>query len=328
MRVLITGGAGFVGRWFTSTLLAQGHEVVCIDNLIPGGGGIAPSSQWWVGDPMDYQSFSFRNMDCRDFFLTDHEEWDLVVHLAAVVGGRLTIELDPLAVAEDLAIDAAFWRWTKDRRPGHVIHFSSSAAYPIDLQRQDRHRALKERDVDFTRPIGVPDLTYGWAKLTSEFLAQLAVSTAGIKVATYRPFSGYGEDQDLSYPFPSIMKRAVEAAELESETTFVWGAGTQERDFIHIEDVVAAVLHTYPQMTDGHALNLGTGRATNFVELANLANNCLGRSVAIETMADKPTGVFSRVADIDLLSATGFELSVPLEIGVERGVTYWQKKIR
>ena len=63
--------------------------------------------------------------------------------------------------------------------------------------------------IDFDDDIGMPDMSYGWAKLTCEYLARLAYERHGLKSVSYRPFSGYGEDQDDTYPFPSICKRAI-----------------------------------------------------------------------------------------------------------------------
>jgi len=78
------------------------------------------------------------------------------------------------------------------------------------------------------------------AKLSGEYLAGFAAKEYGLDVIVYRPFSGYGEDQDLTYPFPSIVRRAV-----RRESPFVvWGSGKQLRDFIHIDDVVEAVFVT------------------------------------------------------------------------------------
>ena len=75
--------------------------------------------------------------------------------------------------------------------------------------KKNNYRLLKEQDVNFSKDISVPDLTYGWAKLTSEYLAKIAYEKHGLKSICYRPFSGYGEDQDLNYPFPSICKRIL-----------------------------------------------------------------------------------------------------------------------
>lgn len=320
MRVLVTGGAGFVGRWFTRRLLEDGYTVVCVDNLKTGGGGIRPE-EWPLFDPTAYPGFEFVDSDCRDFFRDAlHEPFDLAIHLAAVVGGRLTIERNPLAVAEDLEIDAAFWNYAVRSRPGHIVSFSSSAAYPIHLQSDEGHIVLKEMDLSFDEKLGMPDMSYGWAKLTNEYLGTLAHSNYGLSVACYRPFSGYGEDQDLSYPFPSICKRAVEHDGVED--FLVWGSGRQGRDFIHISDVVGAVMHTYPSIVDGSAVNLSTGKLTTFLELAKMFLSTLGKDVGVVGDTRMPEGVFARVGSTEMLSELGYSAKTSLQEGVQRAIDY------
>ena len=153
-------------------------------------------------------------------------------HFAAIVGGRATIDGDPMKVALDLAIDALFFRWICLHKPSRVLYPSSSAAYPVDLQTESDAIALSESDIDFKK-MGQPDMTYGWTKLTGEYLASIAASHYGVSVTCIRPFSGYGEDQDLSYPVPAIARRAA----LLENPFEVWGSGKQGRDFVHIEDV-------------------------------------------------------------------------------------------
>ncbi len=110
-------------------------------------------------------------------------------------------------------------------QPGYYIR-SSSAAYPVNLQTSQGAVALKESDIDFEKNLGTPDMTYGWSKLTGEFLARIAARHYGVKVVCIRPFSGYGEDQDLTYPVPAIAARAA-----RKEDPFeVWGTGKQGRD--------------------------------------------------------------------------------------------------
>lgn len=329
MKILITGGAGFVGRWFTGRLLEQGAEVCVVDNLIPGGGGVAPSSGWLLGNPLDYDRFAWIQQDCRAFFEEQtQDDWDVVIHLAAVVGGRLTIERNPLAVAEDLQIDSAFWRFVSRRPPVHIIHFSSSAAYPVALQTATSHRPLRESDIDFKKPLGTPDLTYGWAKLTSEFLSQVAIDKVPSQIATYRPFSGFGEDQDLSYPFPSIMKRAIEQVDAGSDVINVWGSGLQQRDFIHIDDVVSSVLATYRHLTAAEPLNLGSGVGTNFADLARRATRYAGRELEVRASADKPEGVYARVADDTQFRLRGCRLERPLDSAIRAAIDYWRSRPR
>jgi nucleoside-diphosphate-sugar epimerase len=327
MKVLITGGAGFVGRWFTIELLKNGHAVTVVDNLVEGGGGIDPyKNDWFAGDPTKFELFSWINDDCRSFFRSKDSSWDLVIHLAAVIGGRLTIELNPLAVTEDLEIDSLFWRWVARVKPGAVVHFSSSAAYPIQLQTSKTKHVLAESDLNLEDLQGIPDLTYGWAKLTSEYISRVVSSQSGVKVATYRPFSGYGEDQDLSYPFTSIAKRAVDLKSSGGTSFNIWGSGLQSRDFIHISDIVKIVFNTYHRVDSQNPLNLGTGIPTSFVSLAATALEILDLKAEIINEPNKPEGVFFRVANVSMMRKLNAEADVSVQTGMARAIKYWESK--
>ena len=106
MKILITGHMGFVGKYFMEKY--SSHDILGID--IKEGN------------------------DCRDFFKSSNEYFDLVIHLAAIVGGRATIEGSPLSVATDLSIDSELCQWAIKNKPGRIVYFSSSAAYPIEYQ--------------------------------------------------------------------------------------------------------------------------------------------------------------------------------------------------
>lgn len=319
MRALVTGGAGFVGRHLCGALLERGWEVVCVDSLTTRTGAIAPE-HWPFLKPLDYATFHFRHEDCRNYFKTASDEhFDYAFHLAAIVGGRLMIEYEPLAVADDLAIDALFWRWAERARPGKIINFSSSAAYPVALQRQEGYRLLREDDITLDGDIGMPDLTYGWSKLTAEFLGKLAFDRHGLKSVVYRPFSGYGEDQDMSYPFPSIAARVLE---LKGPQMPVWGSGRQLRDFVHIQDCVRAVLSTMDKIDDGSAMNISSGLYTSFIDLAALMLERAGKRATVAPMSDKPEGVFARGGDRTLQAALGFTPSIPLAGGIDRALEH------
>ena len=318
-RILITGGAGFVGRRFVRRCLAAGDEVVCVDPVAAGTGGIDPAAGWPLFDPRDFRTFHFFKQDCRDYF-REHpaEHFDEVYHLAAMVGGRLMIERQPLLVADDLSIDAHYWRWAEAAKPGKSIIFSSSAAYPVKYQRREGYRLLVESMIDFTDDLGMPDMTYGWAKLTVEYVSRLAYQKHGLESVCYRPFSGYGEDQDLTYPFPSICKRVLEhrgASQIQ-----VWGTGQQMRDFIHIEDCVDGVLATKDQIRDGSAINLSTGIFTSFIALATQAAKLAGYGPEIIGTSDKPEGVFARGGDTALQRRLGFSPTLALTDGIKKSL--------
>jgi nucleoside-diphosphate-sugar epimerase len=284
MKILITGSDGFVGKYFQR--LYQDHDITLID--IKSGN------------------------DCRDFFKINSQVYDLVIHLAAIVGGRKTIEGSPLSVATDLSIDSDFFQWVLRTKPKRVVYFSSSAAYPIKLQTLKNKLSLKESDIDLSN-ISNPDLTYGWAKLTGEYLAQFALAE-NIKVHIFRPFSGYGTDQDLSYPFPSYIKRAVE----RNNPFEIWGDGTQVRDFIHMIDIVKAVDAAIKQ-DYLLPLNLGSGIATSFNELATLVSKNIGYSPEFLHLENEPVGVTYRVADTTNMFEV-YKPTIELEYGVRMAI--------
>ena len=321
-KVLVTGAAGFVGRHLVKRLLDAGDEVHAVDCVAEFTGGIDPVNGWPFFDPFQYRNFHFYKEDCRQWFQHRRDgDFDYAFHLAAMVGGRLMIENNPLAVADDLAIDASYWQWAKVARPRKTACFSSSAAYPIDLQREDAYVLLKEDMISFDGDIGMPDMSYGWAKLTCEYLARLAYEKHGLASICYRPFSGYGEDQDDAYPFPSICKRAIENR--GARTLQVWGTGTQMRDFIHIEDCMDGIFTTVDKINDGGAVNLSTGVLTSFLDFARTAAEILGYHPEVKGSTDKPAGVHARGGDTTKQRQLGFVAKIAFREGIERALQHY-----
>lgn len=317
-RALVSGGCGFVGRHFVRALLDRDYAVTVVDDLSSGlAPHVWPSSQRVSDEEQRY--FTFHHADFRDYTRSTSADFDLILHLAAVVGGRLVIEGDPLSVATDLAIDATLFNWAVRAKPlpRKLVYFSSSAVYPINLQTRENHQRLPEELLSFRDSIGVPDMTYGWSKLSGEFLAHHAADTYGLNVVIYRPFSGYGEDQDLSYPFPRIVQRVVQ----KESPLVVWGSGDQVRDFLHIDDVVGAVFATCDRLQPAEALNLGSGVATSFRELATMAARIGGHSAPVINDPSKPEGVFWRVGQCDRM-LDQWQPRVSLESGIERALEF------
>ena len=320
-KILITGGAGFVGRYFTKYFLNKNYEVHIVDNLSQYTGAKDPKN-WPFFLPKDYKNFFFHNEDCRNWFVTNQkDDFDYVLHLAAMVGGRMMIEKNPIAVSDDLSIDSHFWQWAVKSKPKKILTFSSSACYPVIYQKKENYKLLSEDLVNFDQSIGVPDLTYGWAKLTSEYLGKIAYQNYGIKSVVYRPFSGYGIDQDLSYPFPSICKRILN--NLSAKTIQVWGTGDQMRDFIHIEDCVKGVITTMDKIDDGSPINLSTGKLTSFKEFVKLGCSIFGISTEVVGTSDKPEGVFARGGNTKLQNDLGFYANIDFKSGIEEALKFF-----
>jgi nucleoside-diphosphate-sugar epimerase len=274
MRALVTGSAGFIGRHMVAELRRRGYGVVASD--LKNGADV----RYRFRDPYDP----------RD------EPFDLVVHCAYHVGGRAAIDGEPRMLARNLELDAQLFDWAVRTGQGRVLYFSSSAAYPVGLQSLEDRVPLHEEYVTLGGldglGLGGPDARYGWAKLTGEHLAR-AARESGLPVTICRPFSGYGEDQDDAYPFRAI----VERARRRSDPFEIWGPGTQVRDWIHVDDVVAGALAVVESGTSS-PVNLCTGRGVSMLELARMCCAQVGYTTPeFAPQPDKPTGVAYRVGD-------------------------------
>lgn len=271
----------------------------------------------WEGD---FRNFLRKLLDTptylRQHMGLDTDRFSDVFHFAAIVGGRAKIDGDPMMVALDLSIDAEFFYWAVRHKPERVLYPSSSAAYPVNLQRVDNYVALSEEDIDFAGgKLGQPDMTYGWSKLTGEYLARIAAEHYGLSVTCVRPFSGYGEDQDLSYPIPAIAARAA-----RKEDPFeVWGTGEQGRDFVHIDDCIDCMLFAMDRIKDGRGINIGSGEITNFLQIIELFASFAGYKPEIKKLLDKPVGVHARHADMSFVfNELGWQPQINLREGMRR----------
>ena len=304
---LVTGSAGFVGRHLVDELTDAGYRVLGLD-LLP-----------WprLRRPAGYAHF---RIDALDWLRSRFPAGvDLVIHAAAVVGGRTMIDGAPAELAAvDLELDAALWRWALRARPRRIVYLSSSAAYPVSLQTVNGH-ALEEADLDPLAPAMLaPDNTYGLVKLVGERMAA-EVRAAGVAVTVVRPFSGYGHDQAADYPFPAFIARAAAGHGTPGRRPFaVWGNGAQVRDFIHIDDTVAAIVRLAELGVDG-PVNLGTGRPTSLDDLAVAICSQLGYRPQLEHDLCPPVGVAYRVAPTETPDRY-YTPQVTLEDGIARAL--------
>ena len=207
MRVLLTGSAGFIGSHVRDTAEAAGHDVTGLDTAT-----ISPADA----------------VDARDYFRADAARYDAVIHCAAVVGGRRVMDWTPVQHAANLAIDAALFEWAERTRPGRVVYFSSSCAYPVALGQHGR--LLREDDISWPPGPGMmPDKLYGWTKLTGELMAA-TVADAGVPVSAVRPFSVYGPGMNDGFAvtgFLEQVRRHADPIEIwgtpgRSATTSTW----------------------------------------------------------------------------------------------------------
>lgn len=294
-RALITGSAGFVGGSFARRLVQDGWSVWGIDIRSDHGG-------------------SYTAADCRTFFDDRNQSptrpFDLVIHAAANIPNVDNRGRHPLPVAENVALDLAALRWATQARPHHFVYFSSCAAYPADHTGE----LITETDID-PDAMREPVAMYGLAKLFGE-RAAAAARDEGVNVHMFRPFTGTGPTQSLNYPTPAICQRAATG---ENPLT-VWSDSV--RDIIHVDDVVNAVLAAVDADIPG-PVNLCTGIATSFVELAEMAAHAAGYTGLVRILDGMPAGVSRRVGDPSLLH-TFYKPAVTVEETVTQMVRHYQ----
>jgi UDP-glucose 4-epimerase len=296
--VLITGASGFLGSHFLDWFMRDtGTEY----DLWPMD--IKPHP---TGIPYDLQDLG---LWLEDF----NVDVDLAIHMAAPVGGREKIEYDPLYNADSLRLDSLFFRWAV-KHAKTVVYPSSSAVYGVQLQGEDGVRLTESMlDLRTTDDIPKPDEMYGFTKLAGEMLAWKS-ATYGLNTLCIRPFSGYGEGQSFEYPVPSIARRAI----FREDPLTVWGPGTQQRDFIHVRDLIDVTMARLDAGVDGYqTMNIGSGTPYSFNEVAEICASIVGYAPAIENIADKPMGVHTRFADIRTMVRYGYP-TITLRQGLER----------
>ena len=227
-----------------------------------------------------------------------YETFDVLYHFAAFVGGRKGIDNNLWSIAENIEIDRCVFKWA-EQFCGKIIYPSSCAAYPAAMQSQQGVPMSEDT------PDGEPFDMYGMSKLAAEcMLKQMTIPSH-----VMRPFTIYGPGQSMDYPLPSIIARARQGE------CSVWGTGTQTRDWVYIDDV----LHVFEYLltNDVGVLNIGTGVATSFHDLAQTVYRCVhGITIPVNINTSEPEGASHRCADITLLRKLGLEPKTSLEQGI------------
>ena len=265
MRVLVTGAAGFIGRWVVGELLADGHEVLPIDNLV-------------AGDPAALDEFAgnprlrpFERGDVRDVAACRRwaGEVDAIAHLAASISVQESIDDPATTFANDVV--GTFNILEAARATGARVLFMSTC---MVYDRAD-HDGIDEAHP--TKPAS----PYAASKLSGEALTLSYFHAYGLPTTVVRPFNTYGPFQRSvgeGGVVAIFTRRSILGEELR-----IYGDGAQTRDLLYVEDcarfVVAALLS---DRATGRVVNAGTGRDVSVNELAALVEPDPGRVVHVE----------------------------------------------
>ncbi|HPS76713.1 MAG TPA: GDP-mannose 4,6-dehydratase [Thermoanaerobaculaceae bacterium] len=311
-KVLVTGGAGFIGSSVTARLLARGEQVVCLDDF------------------NDYYDPAFKREnvvrfaahpdwrlvegDIRDAALVDrlyrNEGFSSTIHLAARAGVRPSI-LEPLLYEEVNCIGTLnLLEAARHHGVRTFIFGSSSSVYGINSK-----VPFSEED-----PITCPVSPYAATKRANELQCYTYHHLYGLHITCLRFFTVYGPRQR-----PEMAIYAFTEKLAHGQVVPRFGDGSSARDYTYVDDIVAGVLAAHDHALPFEIVNLGGSRTTTLQRLIELIAGALGVPPRIEARPNQPGDVPITFADVSKARQLwGWEPEVPIEEGVERFVAWYR----
>ncbi|MFX0206157.1 MAG: NAD-dependent epimerase/dehydratase family protein [Candidatus Hodarchaeota archaeon] len=316
-RVLVTGGAGFIGSHLVDALVEREASVRVADDLSRG-------RLENLSDALNEIEFEKRDLTKEENCLLVTKGMDLVFNLAASVGGIHFIKEENVGgCIPSLLINAhmleAARKWSVER-----FLFTSSAC--VYRERGLELNQFKEEDAYPANPL----TTYGWAKLMGEILCRSYYLDYGLKCSVVRIFNCYGPRENLnpkwSHVIPSLIRKAV----LYPEEGFrVLGDGRQERAFLYVKDSVEGLLMAMERAEDADPINLGSEEVVSIAELAERIIELSDKDIQVEYDLSGPQGTNRYCADTDKMkNVLEWSPKVSLEEGLRETYEWVDKELR
>ncbi len=318
-RVLVTGGASFIGSHLVELLVRSGARVRVVDDL---SSGRRENLDGVIGE-VDFVRGDLRADGVAASACVDRE---IVFHLAAAHGGRGYIESHPVECVNNMVLDHAVFAAAADAGASKVVFASSACVYPTTLQADESSRALlREEDATFDEPgKAFSDGEYGWAKLMGELQLRAFWKQRRLSGVACRIFTAYGERENETHAVVALIAKAV----LRLDPFPIWGTGEQTRNFTHVEDTVTGLALAGARLEGFQTINVGTSEHHTVLDLCEAIFAETGwRPAAIERQLDRPVGVKSRAADNARCRALlAWEPGVGLREGIARTVRWYRAR--
>ncbi len=296
MRFLVTGGAGFLGATLANRLVAAGHDVHVLDDLSNGDAA-----------RLDRRvSFNEGDIDNVPLLWSLLKNSDCVYHLAARVSVPESVLYPREYARVNVGGTVSLMEAMRDTGVGRVVFTSSGAIYGRQPRQPVREDATPR-----------PDSPYAVSKWAAEQYIHTIGALWGLETVALRIFNAYGPNQSLPVSHAPVVPRLLQQA-ITGGSIIVFGDGEQARDFVYVDDVVAALTAaaTMPGINRS-VINIGSGRETSLNELIEAIERATGKRASIIHNAEKSGGVPRLTADISLAGELlGFRPRVDLAEGL------------
>lgn len=300
MRVLVTGGAGFIGSNLADSLAGDNREVILLDNLSTG-------REENVSKLVERGAARLIRGDIRnrELALTTTRDVDAIVHLAAIISVPFSVSHPIITDQVNVVGTLNLLRAARTNHVPKFVQISSCAVYgeatrlPIDEEHP-------------TNPMS----PYAASKICSEIYCETFHNAYGLNTTVLRLFNVYGPRQEGN-PYAGVIVKFIERLAIGCPPV-ICGDGQQTRDFVHVRDVVDVIKKCLTaDVSSGRTYNIGSGRATSIENLADVMINLSGQEVRPTYCPPRAGDILHSQADITRAKAElGYEPKVSLEEGL------------
>jgi len=304
LKVLVTGGAGFIGSHVVEQFLSKGHEVCVLDNFSSGKRQNLPT----------HGRLQIFGKDILKDSLSDVPfQPDVIVHMAAQPSVVASWEQPYAAHQANLSAVMKMIEWRRVWNTPRIVWASSAAVYG------DPGVSFVDESVP-----ALPLSPYGFQKRSGELLLEMFAKHDGFDVVSLRMFNVFGPRQDPASPYSGVISLFVRRL-ISGEDLLIFGDGEQTRDFVYVEDVARAFVAAAESGVAGcHSVNIATGRARTVNELAATLASLMplwrGKIIHHESRAGEILYSCADIARASKLLSYGAEVS--FEAGLEKTFHY------
>jgi UDP-glucuronate 4-epimerase len=307
MRVLVTGAAGFIGYHVAARMIADGCEVLGIDNL---NGYYDPRLKRARLEQLRGNSrFEFQQIDITNRagmeMLFEREEFECVIHLAAQAGVRYSVDNPHVYVESNVTGFLNVLEGCRRGRVGQLIYASSSSVYGGNTKVPF---AVEDR-------VDHPVSLYAATKKSNELMAHSYAHLFGIPSTGLRFFTVYGP-----WGRPDMAPFKFAKAILSGEPIDIYNYGHMERDFTYVDDIVEGVVRVARQVSSGYRLfNIGSSAPVPLLRFVSELEGAFGKRARKRFLPMQPGDVVATYADVEeLANVTGYRPSTSLREGVKQ----------